>query len=97
MRTIPMNQWGEFLGTRFLGEEAQKILKQALAADSEVCLDFDGVRGVSHSFADEAVGVLAQELGLEAFKQCVRFQGLNNEIKTVLRFVVAERVTKHVA
>ncbi|MBI5688305.1 MAG: STAS-like domain-containing protein [Verrucomicrobia bacterium] len=97
MNTIAMNQWGDFLGTRFLGEEARRAIHDALAGEARVCLDFAGVRGVSHSFADEAIGILVQEIGLGALKTNVRFANLNEEIKTILRFVVSERSSKHLA
>ncbi len=97
MTTIAMNQWGDFLGTRFLGEEARRQIADALLSAPPVFLDFSGVNGVSHSFADEAIGVIAGEAGLDALRTNVRFLNLNEEIKAVLRFVVAERLSKHLA
>jgi len=92
-----MHQWGDFLGTRFLGEEARRQINNVLSGEPPVLLDFAGVRGVSHSFADETVGVLVQEIGMDALKANVCFANLNEEIKTILRFVVAERSSKHIA
>lgn len=92
-----MNQWGDFLGTRFLGEEARRQINIALSGEPPVLLDFAGVSGVSHSFADEAIGVLAEEVGLDVLRTNVRFLNLNEEIKAVVRFVVAERSSKYVA
>jgi hypothetical protein len=98
MKNVAMKQWGDFLGTRFLGEEARRTITNALASgESPVVLDFEGVRGVSHSFADECFGLLAADKGIETFKSVFRFSNLNDEIKTVIRFVVAERIAKRAA
>jgi hypothetical protein len=89
---ITFNQWGEFLGTRFLGEQVRKEIEKAFAVESPVKLDFQGVRGLSHSFADECFGDLVARMGLSAFKSSLHFLNLSEERKAVLRFVLADRM-----
>lgn len=88
-----MNEFGEFLGTRFLGEDARKAILDA-ADKGTPTLDFGGVEGMSHSFADECFGVLVGDRGIAFLRDGVRFVGLRPDVKSVLRFVLAERSGK---
>ena len=92
MNTIRLADHSDFLATRFLGEIVRREITDMAALHSVVELDFLGVTGVSHSFADECFGILIAENGLDFFKKNLKFRSLNEEIKAILRFVLAERM-----
>lgn len=92
-RVLKMNQWGDFLGTRFLGEQARSKLNELLD-QGPVHIDFEEVRGLSHSFADEFVGFVIISRGYEDFKKSVRFLNTNSNVQSALRFAIAERLHK---
>jgi STAS-like domain of unknown function (DUF4325) len=53
---------GRTLATRPLGRQLREELTQGAAGEDQVILDFSGVSGTSHSFADEFVAHLAEEV-----------------------------------
>ncbi len=53
---------GTTLATRPLARQLREDLAEAAAGKQEVVLDFAGVSGTSHSFADEFVAQLAEEV-----------------------------------
>ena len=82
---------GPFLGTRLLGEIVRKEILEACRANQQVVIDFAGVDTLSPSFADECFGVLLDELGIETFKEKLRFKGTTSEINSLLRLVTSRR------
>jgi STAS-like domain of unknown function (DUF4325) len=53
---------GRTLATRPLGRQLREDLARVAGGEAEVVLDFTGVSGTSHSFADEFVAQLAEEV-----------------------------------
>ncbi|MEI6705243.1 MAG: STAS-like domain-containing protein [Deltaproteobacteria bacterium] len=92
MKTIRLAEHADFLSTRFLGEIVRKEIIDYLGLHPVVTLDFQGVSGLSHSFADECFGFLVAENGIGLFKDRLRFANLNPEIQAILRFVLADRL-----
>ena len=50
---------GQAFSTRARAEEIRPEIEQLAAGGRDVLIDFEGVRSVSYSFADELVGVFA--------------------------------------
>jgi hypothetical protein len=60
--SYPLAEKGRTLATRPLGLQLREDLTRLAAGNDEVVLDFSGVSGTSHSFADEFVAHLAEEV-----------------------------------
>ena len=78
MITFRFKDYGEYLGTRQLGERARKKLLPLIKENEKVCLDFDGVDVVSNTFADECIAKLLLEMPLNELKLHTTFNGLND-------------------
>lgn len=55
---------GRTLATRPLGAQLRSDVVKKAAEDRAVVLDFNGIRSASHSFADEFVARLAEEVAI---------------------------------
>ena len=78
MITFRFRDFGEYLGTRQLGEKVREQLWPLVQGDEKVRLDFDGVDVVSNSFADECIAKLLLLMPLDELKQHTTFSGLND-------------------
>lgn len=89
MVTFNFRNFGEYLGTRQLGQQAREKLIPLLEGDERVVLDFTGVDVVSNSFADECIAKLLLTMPLAELKAHTTFRGLNplasESVLTVLR------------
>lgn len=83
-----------FLASRTTALQMRKQIEELLLTEPTVVIDFAGV-GVTQSFTDELVGVLAYKRGTEGLKRLV-FQGCTVEHKKILNFVVAHRISTRV-
>lgn len=92
MAIISLSEFGDSLGTRFLGEEARKLIETHLNQGESLLIDFSGVTSITHSFADEVFGELVCTLGLDRFKEVIRFVGVNEDSRAIIRFVISERL-----
>lgn len=54
-----LGRQGQAFSTRARAEQIRAEIEQLAAGASDVLIDFEGVRSVSYSFADELVGILA--------------------------------------
>ena len=80
-------------GTRESGRALRtQILNLRTAGASVVSVDFDGVGILSSSFADEALGKLAAEIGFVQFNQQVRLTGLSPFLQGVVNRSVLQRL-----
>ncbi len=91
MTLHPAQQFGDTLKTRFLGGQLHAQLQSCLAGGSSITVDFSGVKGLGHSFADECFGVLFTEHGPELFRTRLHLAGMNENVKAVLRLVFTDR------
>ncbi|MBN20215.1 MAG: hypothetical protein CL678_02920 [Bdellovibrionaceae bacterium] len=91
---LDFKNFGQVLGGRKLAEEIRLKIENSL---EPVVLDFSGIRTVSHSFADELIGKLAENLGPVAFKQKIKIINLSESNRRVFTFVISERSSKSVA
>lgn len=77
MVTFNFRNFGEYLGTRQMGQQAREKLMPMLEGDERVVLDFTGVDVVSNSFADECIAKLLLTIPLAELKAHTTFRGLN--------------------
>ena len=70
-------KFGEYLGTRQLGEKVRNELLPLIQGDEKVVLDFTGVQIVANSFADECLAKILLVMPLEELKKRTTFAGLN--------------------
>lgn len=89
---ISFRKVDSILTTRLLGKKIRNIIEKELAKGEIIILDFTGVNIISHSFADECIGKLAQKLGIELFKKKIFFNGVSDEIFPILRYVIVKRL-----
>jgi hypothetical protein len=87
---------GTDLSSRGNAATLRRELCAALDCDPSTTgvLDFEGVRTVSSSFADELVAVLVSERGEGWFKSRVRILHLTADIRNALLEAVSERLDR---
>jgi hypothetical protein len=79
-----------FFGTRFIGQQMRGELEALLDQNQNVEVDFTGLNA-TQSFIDEMIGVLVLRYG-PAILQRLSFKGCNEDIQTILHFVVSSRL-----
>ena len=90
--SFSFKNWSLGTGTRESGESARVLIANILSnTEGGVVLDFGGLGIISTSFADEAVGRLALQVGRESFASRVRFTGLNDITRMILAGVLVRR------
>lgn len=94
MAVLKLAEWGEFLGTRQLGEQIRREIEALLDQGQNVVVNCNGVGMVSHSFADESIGKLAAKLGMETFQHKIRFRNVAPDIAPILRYVIGSRLSE---
>ena len=79
----------DFLGLRVEGEVVREKMEEIIMKEGKVAvLDFEGVRGITHSFADEIVGILARAFGKEWVKENIRVVNVNDNVRSMLNLAV---------
>jgi hypothetical protein len=82
----------DFLGLRVAGEEVRKRMEDIIMKEGKVAvLDFEGIRGITHTFADEVVGIFASAFGKEWVKRNVRVINANENVRSILNLAVKLR------
>ena len=92
MITFRFRDFGEYLGTRQLGEKVRNQLWTLIQGDEKVCLDFEGVDVVSNSFADECIAKLLLTMSLDELKQRTTFSGLNDFARKNIALALKRRM-----
>ncbi|MDD4599365.1 MAG: STAS-like domain-containing protein [Lentimicrobiaceae bacterium] len=82
-----MSELGTILTGRNLGKNVRKAI---LNEPGIVTVDFMGIKVASHSFCDEAFGKMVFEV--DHPKNKIRFKNANDEIKTVIKQTMSERI-----
>jgi len=85
-------KYGEYLGTRQLGESVSEQLWPLIQGNEKVCLDFEGVDVVSNSFADECIAKLLLLMSLDELKQRTTFRGLNDFARKNIALALKRRL-----
>lgn len=92
MITFRFRDFGEYLGTRQLGEKVRNQLWPLIQGDEKVCLDFEGVDVVSNSFADECIAKMLLSMPLDELKQRTTFCGLNDFARKNIALALKRRM-----
>jgi len=95
MNKINLKEFGIFLGTRQMGIQVQSRISHLLESQPFVIIDFDGVDGITNSFADESFGKLIQALGIGQFKEKIKFQNLNSLVKVIISHALQNRAPQN--
>jgi hypothetical protein len=89
---LRLSQFGAMLGSRSLGGLVRSEVESRLDAHSErLVVDAEGVTAMSHGFADECFGKLANRLGSEALRASIQFRNVSASVGAVLRYAIASR------
>ena len=88
MTPIKLVKFGEVLGTRKLGNYVRKKFN---IGEIELVLDFSGVRCVTNSFADEAIGKPSSKCDIHKFFELTKIVGASESIKLVLKMAIVNR------
>lgn len=91
---VKLKEFGTSLDSRVLGKEVSNMIN--FEKEGEVILDFNGVKMVTSSFADEVVGKNCAKLGLHNFFDKVQIVNTSEQIKLILKKAIMDRlVEKH--
>lgn len=88
------HEYGSELSTREKGEAVRQQLLELYEEHGDLSLDMANVDLVTPSFADEAIGLLAIQIGVGDFQDHFEFQNLNSEYRSLLNMVITNRVEK---
>lgn len=75
------------------GIQLRQEILEALSHADKVIIDFAD-HDVSPSFADEAIGLLAAEVGLRAFKRKVQLKNVPEASRVLVRHVIQHRIAR---
>lgn len=82
---------GNSLGTRVLGKEIRLEIEESLKNGEFVTFNFEGVKLISHSFADECFAKLIEVVELSELKKKSTFKNANDLVKKTIAFTIKER------
>jgi sugar-specific transcriptional regulator TrmB len=75
----------DFLGSRYDGEQVRELEDKIILENKQkVVLNFDGIKGITQSFADEIAGIYARAFGIDFVKQNIRAINMNKTVKLIL-------------
>src|SRR5215207_462785 len=80
----PLAEHGKTLATRPLGQELRTDLIQRAGAAAAVTLDFSNVLSTSHSFADEFVARLAEEIKAGEVTFAINISNVSEDVERVV-------------
>ena len=82
-----------FTSTRAEGIQAREKLLQLLETHPSLTLDFAKTQ-ITVSFADECLGVLAENLGKEMFQQKIILENISPTLESLLTHILTRRMTE---
>lgn len=89
---IRFGEKGKSLGTRDDGRKFRAQIIDGVRGKELVELDFCGVDIISNSFADECIGKLVEDLGLEKLKRLTTFKNTSKTVAMILEKAIKDRV-----
>lgn len=89
---VKLNEFGTSLGSRVLGKGVSNLID--FEKEQEIVLDFQNVKMVTSSFADEVVGKNCAKLGLHSFFKKVQIINTSEQIKLILKKAILDRLTE---
>lgn len=93
MIVVKLKEFGESLGSRVLGKEVSNMID--FEKEDEVILDFEDVKMVTSSFADEVIGKNCARLGLHNFFKKVQIINTSEQIKLILKKAIIDRLAEY--
>lgn len=87
---VKLGEFGKSLGSRVLGKEVSGLID--FEKEDEIVLDFQDVKMVTSSFADEVVGKNCARLGLHNFFDKVQIVNSSEQIKLILKKAIMDRL-----
>ncbi len=79
----------DFLGLRVEGEIVREKMEEIIMKNGKVVvLDFEGIRGISHCFADEIVGIFTRAFGKDWVKKNIKVVNANENVRGMLNLAV---------
>lgn len=90
---VKLKEFGTSLGSRVLGKEVSNLID--FEKEKEIILDFDEVKMVTSSFADEVVGKNCARLGLHNFFNKVQIINTSEQIKLILKKAIIDRLAEY--
>lgn len=81
-------------GTRASGAPLRLLLKNLSenVPDRRIVLDFSDIPLISSSFADEAIGKLVFDLGVDRFKERFEFRHVDETVRTLIERAIQQRL-----
>ena len=89
---VRLKEFGTSLGSRVLGKEVSSMIN--FEKEEEIILDFDEVKMITSSFADEVIGKNCAKLGLHNFFQKVQVINTSEQIKLILKKAIMDRLVE---
>lgn len=90
---VDLKEFGTSLGSRVLGKEVSNIID--FDRKENITLDFQDVKMVTSSFADEVVGKNCARLGLHNFIDKVQIINTSEQIKLILKKAIIDRLAEY--
>lgn len=90
---VDLKEFGTSLGSRVLGKEVSNMID--FGKEDEIILDFQDVKMVTSSFADEVVGKNCAKLGLHNFFDKVQIINTSEQIKLILKKAIIDRLAEY--
>ena len=87
---VKLKDFGTSLGGRVLGKEVSNMID--FEKEDEIILDFQDVKMVTSSFADEVIGKNCARLGLHNFFNKVQIINTSEQIKLILKKAIMNRL-----
>lgn len=89
---VNLKDFGTSLGSRVLGKEVNNMID--FEKEEEIILDFQDVKMVTSSFADEVIGKNCAKLGLHNFFKKVQIVNASEQIKLIIKKAIVDRLTE---
>jgi hypothetical protein len=94
---IKFSDFGETLGTRALAKSIRLGLENHIENDLFLTFDFDGVRTISNSFADECFAKLFDRFDVQKVKKHTHFKNTNSFVRLVISSTVIPKLNSPVS
>lgn len=90
---INLEKFSKTLGSRKLGQKIRSMYKDEFENnDINVILDFDNIRVVTNSFADELVGKVVENIGINLYIKRFKLINASDNIKLVIKRNLSSRI-----
>ena len=89
---VKLKEFGTSLGSRVLGKEVSNVVD--FEKEDEIILDFQNVKLVTSSFADEVIGKNCTKLGLHNFFKKVQIVNSSEQINLILKKAIIDRLVE---